>query len=92
VVFGSSLGMDGVRDRHAVRLFAQSPWPDETPPGAAIRRTVGGENDTPPRELARFVREAARKAVPKMNNFVFGVHAVDRAGNRSVVTFPVPET
>jgi hypothetical protein len=26
------------------------------------------------------------------DNFIFGVRAVDRDGNRSVVTFPVPAT
>jgi hypothetical protein len=31
---------------------------------------MGGENDTPPRELARFVREAAQSAVPKMNVWI----------------------
>ena len=44
--------------------------PNETPQQAAIRRTMGGENDSPPRELARFVREAAEAAVPKMNVWI----------------------
>jgi hypothetical protein len=69
-IVGSSLGMNGVRDRRDVQLFAQGPWPDETPAEAAIRRTMGGENDTPPRELARFMREAAQAAVPKMNVWI----------------------
>jgi hypothetical protein len=69
-IIGSSLGMNGVRDRHNLRLFAQGPWPDETPQEAATRRTMGGENDTPPRELARFMREAAEAAVPQMNVWI----------------------
>ncbi len=69
-IIGSSLGQNGVRDRRDVRLFAQGPWPDETPQEAATRRTMGGENDTPPRELARFMREAAQAAVPKMNVWI----------------------
>jgi len=69
-IIGSSLGMNGVRDRHDVRLFAQGPWPNETPQEAAIRRTMGGENDTPPRELARFMREAAQDAIPQMNVWI----------------------
>jgi hypothetical protein len=69
-IIGSSLGMNGVRDRHDVRLFAQGPWPNETPQEAAIRRTMGGENDTEPRELARFMREAAQDAIPKMNVWI----------------------
>ena len=31
---------------------------------------MGGENDSPPRELARFVREAAQAAIPKMNVWI----------------------
>src|SRR5204863_9738552 len=69
-IVGSSLGQNGVRDRHDLRVFAQGPPPQETPQEAAIRRTMGGENDTPPRELARFVREAAQSAVPKMNVWI----------------------
>jgi Peptidase family M28 len=69
-IIGSSLGMNGVRDRHDVRLFAQGPWPNETSQEAAIRRTMGGENDTEPRELARFMREAAQDAIPKMNVWI----------------------
>jgi len=69
-IVGSSLGMNGIRDRRDVRVFAQGPWVDETPAEAAIRRTMGGENDSPPRQLARFVREAAQAAVPKMNVWI----------------------
>ncbi len=69
-IIGSSLGMNGVRDRHNVRLFAEGPPANETPQEATIRRTMGGENDTPPRELARFIREAAQSAVPKINVWI----------------------
>ena len=31
---------------------------------------MGGENDSPPRELARFMREAAEAAVPQMNVWI----------------------
>ena len=37
---------------------------------ATIRRTMGGENDTPPRELARFIRDVAEPAVPTMNVWI----------------------
>jgi Peptidase family M28 len=69
-IIGSSLGQNGVRDRHDLRVFAEGPSPQETPQQAAIRRTMGGENDSPPRELARFVREAAQSAIPKMNVWI----------------------
>ena len=69
-IVGSSLGQNGVRDRRDLRVFAEGPSPQETPAQAAIRRTMGGENDSPPRELARFVREAAEAGVPKMNVWI----------------------
>lgn len=69
-IIGSSLGQNGIRDRRDLRVFAEGPSPQETPAQAAIRRTMGGENDSPPRELARFVREAAQAAIPKMNVWI----------------------
>ena len=69
-IIGSSLGQNGVRDRHDLRVFAEGPSPQETPAQAAIRRTMGGENDSAPRQLARFVREAAQAAIPKMNVWI----------------------
>ena len=69
-IIGSSLGQNGERDRHDVRLFADGPPPNETPVEATIRRTMGGENDTPARELARFAKDAAEPAVPTMNVWI----------------------
>ena len=64
------MGQNGVRDRQDLRVFTQGPPPNETSQEASTRRTMGGENDTPPRELARFVREAAQAAVPEMNVWI----------------------
>jgi len=75
-IIGSSLGQNGVRDRRDLRVFAEGPSPQETPAQAAIRRTMGGENDSAPRQLARFVREAAQAAIPKMN--VWMIYRRDR--------------
>lgn len=58
-IVGSSRGDDGTVDKHTVRLFAEGVPTAETPQEAAIRRSVGGENDSPARQLARFVREVA---------------------------------
>src|SRR6476646_5821226 len=69
-IVGSSLGQNGVRDRRDLRVFAEGPSPQETPQQASIRRTMGGENDSPPRDLARFVRESAQAAIPKMNVWI----------------------
>lgn len=58
-IVGSSRADDGTRDRHSVRLFAQGIPPSEDAARAAFRVSIGGENDSPARELARFVTEVA---------------------------------
>ncbi|MBB4904163.1 M20/M25/M40 family metallo-hydrolase [Actinophytocola algeriensis] len=58
-IVGSSRADDGTRDPRTVRLFAEGVPTAETPAEAATRRSVGGENDSPPRQLARFVRSVA---------------------------------
>jgi Zn-dependent M28 family amino/carboxypeptidase len=58
-IVGSSRADDGTRDPHAIRLFAEGVPTAETPQQATTRRSVGGENDSPPRQLGRFVREVA---------------------------------
>jgi hypothetical protein len=58
-IVGSSRADDGTRDPHTIRLFAEGVPTAETPQQAATRRSVGGENDSPPRQLGRFVREVA---------------------------------
>src|SRR6476469_801393 len=66
-IVGSSRADDGTRDAHTVRLFAEGVPTAETPAEAAIRRSVGGENDSPPRQLGRFVREVAVNHDTDMN-------------------------
>ena len=58
-IVGSSTADDGTRDPHSLRLFAEGVPTAETEDEAAIRRSVGGENDSPARQLARFVTEVA---------------------------------
>ncbi|MFW6691634.1 M28 family metallopeptidase [Streptomyces sp. MAR4 CNX-425] len=58
-IVGSSTADDGTRDPRTVRLFAEGVPTAETPDEADVRRAVGGENDSPARQLARFVRDVA---------------------------------
>jgi hypothetical protein len=58
-IVGSSTADDGTRDAQSVRLFAEGVPTDETPAEGNTRRSVGGENDSPARQLARFVTEVA---------------------------------
>ncbi|WP_435208744.1 M20/M25/M40 family metallo-hydrolase [Micromonospora sp. bgisy143] len=58
-IVGSSTADDGARDPYSVRLFAEGVPTAETPAEATTRQSVGGENDSPSRQLARFVRDVA---------------------------------
>jgi Peptidase family M28/Fibronectin type III domain len=69
-IIGSTLGQSGERDTRDVRLFAEGPHGNETAQEAALRRTMGSENDSPARQLARFVSEQAERAVPEMNVWI----------------------
>lgn len=44
-------------NRNTVRVFAEGVPSNETEQQANIRRSVGGENDSAPRQLARFIKE-----------------------------------
>jgi hypothetical protein len=46
-------------DPGTLRLFVEGVPTTETPAQAAVRQSVGGENDGPSRQLGRFVREVA---------------------------------
>lgn len=76
-IIGSSRAEDGRIDRATVRLFAQGVPPVSKPDDALIALLKeGGENDTPPRELARSVRDLAAAYVPALRVRV--VYRADR--------------
>lgn len=66
-IIGSSRAEDGSVDRGSVRLFAQGVPPEAAPDDHLLDLIRnGGENDTPPRELARAIREVAAAYVPSL--------------------------
>jgi hypothetical protein len=75
-IIGSSLGGNGVRDAHTVRVFSEGVPSNEKPEEAMVRRGVGGENDSASRQLARFIKETADRYVPAMR--VMMVYRRDR--------------
>jgi Zn-dependent M28 family amino/carboxypeptidase len=75
-IVGNSLGGNGVRDTRTVRVFSEGVPSNETPEQANTRRGVGGENDSPSRQLARFIVETASRHVPAMK--VMMVYRRDR--------------
>jgi hypothetical protein len=66
-IIGSSHAADGRVDRGHVRVFAEG-VPDAKEMSEDLRVLVrtGGENDTPTRELARFIKEHADRDVANM--------------------------
>jgi hypothetical protein len=66
-IVGSSTGDDGAREPRTIRLFTEGVPTDETPAEGNIRRAVGGENDSPARQLGRFVRDVADNDATDMN-------------------------
>jgi hypothetical protein len=77
-IVGNTLGGNGVRDRGTVRVFSEGVPTNETQAEATTRRSVGGENDSPSRQLARFINELGPRYVPGMK--VMMVYRRDRYG------------
>ena len=77
-IIGNTLGGNGVRDRKTVRLFSEGVPTNETQQEAATRRSVGGENDSQSRQLARFIKEVGERYVPAMK--VWMIYRRDRYG------------
>ena len=75
-IIGNTLGGNGVRDRSTLRVFSEGVPSSEKPEEANVRRGVGGENDSPSRQLARFIREVGERYVPRMK--VMMVYRRDR--------------
>ncbi|OBZ67416.1 hypothetical protein A0H81_12547 [Grifola frondosa] len=75
-IVGSAKADDGTTDPFSIRLFAQGMPTTETAAQTAVRESVGGENDSPARQLARFVNEVSSNSVTGMNVRV--VYRLDR--------------
>ncbi|KAF2204075.1 putative zinc metalloprotease [Delitschia confertaspora ATCC 74209] len=75
-IVGSSTGDRGQRDPFTVRLFAQGPPLTESAPVTARRLQIGGENDSPARELGRFAVEVAANEATQMN--IAMIYRLDR--------------
>lgn len=77
-IVGNTLGGNGVRDRGHVRVFSEGVPSNETQAEATTRRSVGGENDSASRQLARFIKETGDAFVPQFK--VMMIYRRDRYG------------
>ena len=60
------IGTANGADAHAVRLFSEGIPTDVTPDELSLIQEVGGENDAPARQLARFVKSVAENPATGM--------------------------
>jgi len=79
-IMGASVGHDGQRTPQEVRLFSEALPQGAVPPRVNAR---GSENDSPSRELARFVKETAAEYVPPMRaNLIYRTDRFLRGGDQ----------
>ena len=79
-IIGNSCGSDGVCNDRQVRIFSEGPrWQghDELAPQI---RSLGGENDSPSRNISRFLDSLAERLGPDLNLDVMQVWRNDRFG------------
>jgi Zn-dependent M28 family amino/carboxypeptidase len=77
-IIGNTRGGNGTIDRATVRVFSEGVPSSETTAQATVRRSVGGENDSASRQLARYIKEVGEKNVRGMK--VMMVYRRDRFG------------
>ncbi|HVT74087.1 MAG TPA: M28 family metallopeptidase [Lacunisphaera sp.] len=66
-IVGNTRHEDGTRDRSHVRVFAEGVPPlKELPADVLAQLRTGGENDFPPRQLARFIAAVGARYVPQL--------------------------
>lgn len=58
-IIGGVTTFKNAANRQTMRVFAEGVPSNETPAEASLRRSTGGENDSPARQLGRFVKESA---------------------------------
>ena len=78
-IIGNSCGSDGVCDAKTVRVFSEGPRWQGHEELAKAQRSLGGENDSPSRNLSRFLDSLAER-VPSIGLDVRQVWRNDRFG------------
>ena len=77
-IVGGVLTKKNSPNRNRVRVFSEGVPSDETPQQAGTRRSVGGENDSASRQLARYIKEQADRYLKDFK--VWMVYRRDRYG------------
>ena len=77
-IIGGVTSQKNSPNRNRVRVFSEGVPSNETEQQANTRRSVGGENDSASRQLARFVKEQSDKYLKNFN--VWMIYRRDRYG------------
>lgn len=77
-IIGGVTTFKNAANRNTVRVFSEGVPSNETEQDGATRRSVGGENDSASRQLARFIKETADLYSPKFR--VMMIYRRDRYG------------
>ncbi|WP_114777644.1 M28 family peptidase [Botryobacter ruber] len=66
-IVGNSYSAEtGIRDNTRVRVFSEGTPAAETPEAVSLRRTLGAENDSPSRNLARYMKMVGEAYVDQL--------------------------
>ncbi|NJM53815.1 MAG: M28 family peptidase, partial [Blastocatellia bacterium] len=77
-IVGGAMKFKNSPDRNKVRIFSEGVPSDETPQQANTRRSVGGENDSASRQLARYIKEQSDKYLKNFSPWI--IYRRDRYG------------
>lgn len=77
-MIGNSEGINGVKNNTTARVFSEGTRDGETAKDARRRRFLGGEIDSPSRNIARLVDRLADEYIPNLD--VMMVYRLDRFG------------
>ena len=77
-IIGGVMTFKNSPERNSVRVFSEGVPSNETEAEGGTRRSVGGENDSASRQLARFIKETADVYSPKFK--VMMIYRRDRYG------------
>ena len=86
-IVGNTLGGNGARENRRLRVFSEGIPSTETEAQARVRRSVGGENDGPSRQVARYLKDAAELYQPDFEvTLVFRRDRYGRGGDHTAFT------
>lgn len=81
-IVGNTGGGGELFGNSVMRVFSEGVRPAEAEEQARLRARIGGENDSPARQLARYVKEVGERYVPNFEvELIFRVDRLGRGGD-----------